>query len=300
MSREDNHIRYDIANMAADSTKIHQPAHHTHSDSDSDDDHEFYGNPESNIAAFAKDSVKHAASIRDGRLGSVAADSLKVQQPVAHHEHHSAFSFHNFGFHATPFTDIMNSINTMRNSYNEAQAAYDAQNKPKKTKKRNKDGSKEGPKMFFDIKEFQKTQANTKTNKKISQFRETALKWDLSAPDEQLLKALYRTAESDPSGKRIFNLARDEAKGATPWKPTEADRDLEVPPISTLSPSFQKMLLDHIDSVVARVEAEYAKMPAKTQAQSEIKAGVGADLANLRRRQQELHSQAGSNKKAEV
>jgi hypothetical protein len=299
MSVDSRPIRDGLENMAADSVKISQPAHHTHSDSDSDDDHEFYGNPESNIAAFAKDSVKNANSIREGHLGKMATDSLKVHQPAPHQEHHSTFSFHNFGFHATPFTDIMNSINTMRNSYNEAQAAYEAQNKPKKTKRKSKDG-KDGPKMFFDIKEFQKTQANTKTNKKISQFRETALKWDLSAPDEQLLKALWRSAESDPTGKRIFNLSRDEAKGATPWKPTEVDRDLEVPPISTLSPSFQKMLLDHIDSVVARVEAEYAKMPAKTQAQNELKAGVGADLANLRRQQEQLHSQAGTNKKAEA
>jgi hypothetical protein len=277
-----------IGNRAGDSLKIHQPAHHLHSDSDSDDDHEFYGNPESNIAAFTADSVKHAQLIREGRLGTMAADSLKINQPAEHSQ--NKFSFHNFGFHATPFSDILNAFVTMKDSYNAAMAEYEAGHKSAEgTKKKRK--SKDHVNMF-NIKEFQKTQAKTRTNHKISQFRVSEPKWDMSAPDEQLLKALYRSYESDPTGKRIFNLARDEAKGAKPWRPTESDKDIPLPPISSLSPTFQKMLLDHIDAVVAQVEEEYAKLPAKTQAQNEIKAGVGADLANLRRRQEELHRDA--------
>lgn len=283
-----------IGKLAADSVKIRQPAHHINSDSDSDDDHEFYGNPESNIAAFTADSVKQAKIIREGHLGSMAADSMKIQQPAEHHEK-SKFSFYNFGFHPTPFSDLMKSINTMRESYNQSVAAYEAGHKPKSPTKRK---SKERSNMF-DIKEFQKTQAKLHTNHKISRFREAPPKWDMSAPDEELLKALYRSCESDPTGQRIFNLARDEAKGVKPWLPAEADRDIPLPPIASLSPTFQRMLLDHIDAVVAQVEAEYAKMPAKTQTQNEAKAKVGADLANLRRRQRELHSQAKEGKSTE-
>jgi hypothetical protein len=284
-----------VGKLAADSVKIRQPAHHCHSDSDSDDDHHFYGNPESNIAAFTADSVKQARLMREGHLGNIAADSLKVAQPAQHHTAQSKFTFHNFGFHPTPFSDLMKSINTMREAYNDTAAAYEAAHKPKKThaKKKSKDGSN-----VFDIKEFQKTQAKLHTNHTISKFREAPPKWDLSAPDEQLLKALWRSCESDPTGKKIFNLGREEAKGATPWRPAESDKDIPIPPITSLSPSFQKMLLDHMDAVVANVEEEYARMPAKTQAQSEAKAKVGADLANLRRRQLELRSQSNSSSRA--
>lgn len=275
------------------------------SDSDSDDDHFFYGDAESNIAYITADSLKRANAFRESHIGELAADSLKVgkvvreshigeiandsmkvPQPAEHHK----FSFYNFGFHPTPFTDLMNTFVTMRNSYNQTKAAYEATRKEGnlhlstgKSVCKKRSGNYTN---VFDIKEFQKTQSKMKTNHKISRFREAPLKWDMSAPDERLLKELYRTCESDPSGKRIFDLSRDGAKGATPWRPAEFDKDIAPPSITSLSPPFQKMVMQHMDTVVAQVEAEYAKMPAKTQAQSEVKARVGADLANLVRKRE--------------
>ena len=269
-------------------SKIENYEHHD-SDSDSEDDHEFYGNPESTVGAFAKDSMKTGHHLGESHLGSMAADSLKIHQPAPHTG--SKFSFHNFGFHPTPFTDLLKTFTTMRNSYSEAQAAYESEHQATKARSRSpKRKSRDSGNKLFNIKEFQKTQSKTRKNHKISQFRETSPKWDMSAPDEQLLKALYRSCDSDPTGRRIFNLSRDEAKGTKPWRPTETDKDIPIPHITTLSPSFQKMLLKHIDHIVKQVEEEYKNLPEKTQVQSEIKAGVGADLANLRRRRQELYN----------
>jgi len=272
-------------------------------DSDSDDDHLFYNETEveSNIAyikaesakrenlvkeghigEIAGDSMKVGNMVREGHIGQIATDSTKVTQPAAHHK----FSFHNFGFHPTPFSDLMSTIVTMRDSYNQNKTAYDATHKKTHLSKTGKPREKKATNYIniFDIKDFQKTQAKTHSNHKISRFREAPLKWDMSTHDERLLKELYRTAESDPSGRRIFDLARDEAKGATPWRPAEFDKDIAPPSLTALSPPFQQMLLHHMDSVVAQVEAEYERLPSKTQAQGEIKAGVGADLANLMRK----------------
>lgn len=273
-------------------------------DSDSDDDHLFYNEAEveSNIAyikaesAFrenlvkeghigeiAGDSMKVGNMVREGHIGQLATDSMKVAQPAAHH---NKFSFHNFGFHPTPFSDLMSTIVTMRDSYNQNKTAYESTHKKSQLSKAGKPREKKTTNYInvFDIKDFQKTQAKTHSNHKISRFREAPLKWDMSTHDERLLKELYRTAESDPSGRRIFDLARDEAKGATPWRPAEFDKDIAPPSLTSLSPPFQQMLLHHMDSVVAQVEAEYERLPSKTQAQGEIKAGVGADLANLLRK----------------
>eukprot|EP01032_Pedospumella_encystans_P021252 gene21252-24116_t len=286
-------------------TKPTNPATGHDDDSDSDDDHIFYGDAESNIAYITADSLKRANGFRESHIGELAADSIKIStlpreshigerandsikipQPAEHHK----FSFHNFGFHPTPFTDLMNTFVTMRNSYNQTKAAYDATHKeaPRQKSRGNSPFKKRSGDYTntFDIKEFQKTQTKMKTNHKISRFREAPLKWDASAPDERLLKELYRACESDPSGKRIFDLARDGAKGATPWRPAEFDKDIAPPSITSLSPPFQKMVMQHMDSVVAQVEAEYAKLPTKTQAQNEVKARVGADLANLVRKRE--------------
>ncbi len=285
----------------------HNPLASNADDSDSDDDHLFYGNPESNIAHFTADSLKRGNSVpesyigdiaadslkqsfqgrlvREGHIGDRAIDSMKIKQP-AHHN----FSFHNFGYHPTPFSDLMSTIVTMRDSYNKTKELYQATHPKDGPRRTHTKKEFRNEASMFSIKDFQKTQAKTHTNNKISRFREAPLKWDMSAPDEKLLKELYRTCESDPSGKRIFDLARDEAKGATPWRPAEFDKDIAPPTLSSLSPPFQKMLLQHMDSVVAQVQAEYDKLPAKTQAQGEIKAGVGADLANLRRKRDILRS----------
>jgi hypothetical protein len=257
-----------------------------HHDSDSDD--EYYKDAENNIAHFVGLSAK-LAEVKESNVGNIATDSLKVAQPAE--SHYSGFSFHNFGFHPTPFTDLMNCMVTMRNSYNESMAAYNQQKQSSHSKTKTKGTTRKshtGEKQMFNIVDFQKTQEKTRTNHKISQFREAPLKWDMSAPDERLLKQLYRTYQSDASGKRIFNLSRDEAKGATPWKPAEFDKDFTPPPLSSLSPTFQKMVMDHLDSVIAQVEAEYERLPEKNQAQSEKKAKVGADLANLRRNREDL------------
>lgn len=278
-------------------------------DSDSDDDHLFYGEAEieNNIAHFTAESVKRGTLVKEGHIGEIAGDSMKVgnmvreshigqlatdsmkvTQPAAHHQ---KFSFHNFGFHPTPFNDLMSTIVTMRDSYNQNKAAYESTHQKSRLHKSNGKPREKVPPSYinvFDIKDFQKTQAKTHSNHKISRFREAPLKWDMSAPDERLLKELYRTAESDPTGRRIFDLARDEAKGATPWRPAEFDKDIAPPSLTSLSPPFQQMLLHHMDSVVAQVEAEYERLPAKTQAQGEIKAGVGADLANLLRKRDML------------
>lgn len=283
---------------------------HLNHDSDSDEDDPAYWHPgnhldtlaadsikqvnhvrESRIGRIAADSMKHPHIARESHIGSIATDSMKIAQPAHHHhEDHSKFSFHNFGFHPTPFTDLLKAINTMRESYNASSAEYEALHRHQHSQKGSGTVSKTRKATGqFDIKEFQKTQAATRTNHKISQFREQQLKWDMSAPDAELLKELYRTYESDPTGKRIFNLSRDEAKGATPWRPAEFDKDIAAPDISALSPTFQKMLLQHIDSVVAQVQAEYDRLPQNTQAQSEVKAKVGADLANLKRRQSQLY-----------
>lgn len=268
-------------------------------DSDSDDDHLFYNEAEverniayikaesakrenqvaeGHIGEIAGDSMKVGNMVREGHLGQLATDSMKVPQPAAHH---SKFSFHNFGFHPTPFSDLMSTIVTMRDSYHQNKAAYESTHKKTAKPKERKTANYIN---VFDIRDFQKTQAKTHTNHKISRFREAPLKWDMSTHDERLLKELYRTAESDPSGRRIFDLARDEAKGAKPWRPAEFDKDIAPPSLTSLSPPFQQMLLHHMDSVVAQVEAEYERLPSKTQAQGEIKAGVGADLANLVRK----------------
>lgn len=295
-------------------------------DSDSDDDHLFYGNPESNIAHFTADSMKRGNLMREGHIqhhgigdiaadslkignkaseghiGDLAMDSLKVSQPAPHHK----FTFHNFGFHPVPFSDLMSTFVTMRESYSNTKAVYEATHPKSKHKKTGTGPSKTRTTTtgtnIFDIKDFQKTQAKTHSNHKISRFREAPLQWDMSAPDERLLKELYRSYESDPSGKRIFDLARDETKGATPWRPAEFDKDIAMPSLNSLSPPFQKMLLNHMDAVVAQVQAEYEKLPCKTQAQGNIKAGVGADLANLRRKRdilrKDIQKSSGSQSEA--
>ena len=286
-------------------------------DSDSDDDHVFYGEAEveSNIAYIKAESAKRESMVKEGHIGEIAGDSMKVgnltreghigllatdsmkvTQPAAHHD---KFSFHNFGFHPTPFSDLMSTIVTMRDSYNQNKAAYESTHKKNNISKTGNVKEKKATNYInvFDIRDFQKTQAKTHSNHKISRFREAPLKWDMSTHDERLLKELYRSAESDPSGKRIFDLARDEAKGAKPWRPAEFDKDIAPPALTSLSPPFQQMLLHHMDSVVAQVEAEYERLPAKTQAQSELKAKVGADLANLRRKRDILRkdlNQAGT------
>jgi hypothetical protein len=141
----------------------------------------------------------------------------------------------------------------------------------------------------FSIKDFQKTHFDTnKKNHTISQFKEKPIIWDASAPDKELMDSLYRIPQSDPSGKLILSLSRDEAKGVKAWKQPEKDRDFGYPDANSYSDSFRNQLIKHMEQVVKQVEQEYKKLPEKTAAQSNLKASVGADLNNLMRKQEAI------------
>lgn len=147
----------------------------------------------------------------------------------------------------------------------------------------------------FSINDFQRTQEVTKKGRgglggtgggfKISQFRlpPVEVNWDASFfPDKKLLRSLYRIPCSDPSGKVIRGVAREEAQGVTPWVPPEKDRLL--PPVSPrlCSHTFQRHLLDHLETTIERLQREYDALPANTQELQHRKANAGADLNNLK------------------
>mmetsp|Transcript_10120 Transcript_10120/g.16626 ORF Transcript_10120/g.16626 Transcript_10120/m.16626 type:complete len:310 (+) Transcript_10120:17-946(+) len=279
---EDADMKEEFSSAAADDGKI--------VDSDSDDDDEFYGNgvPESNIASLAQDSalLNPDEKFRQDGIDLKGVDSIKDEQPV------TKFTFHDFGHSETSFEQVMSSMVTMRNSIG-YQSTYSLEFAPKTGKGKKESKPQPIPRGSFDVAEFQRTMEKSNRNTRISQFRPKPPKWDMSAPDEALLKELWRTCDSDPTGRRIFDLGRDLAKDATPWKPGEFDKDILPPNIAALSPSFQAMLVDHLDAVIARTQAEYDKMPAKTIAQGELKSNVGADLATWTRERESIRNQLG-------
>lgn len=145
----------------------------------------------------------------------------------------------------------------------------------------------------FDIKEFQRTQEIARQNSsanKISRFRPVEPKWDGSfALDSEVANAIYRTPVNDPSGKTIFTVTRDEAKDATPWKACGQDKDFLPPSLAQINPRLKKQILAHLNDVIANLNKDYAKFPsALTQQQSDEKALIGADLANLNRVRAEI------------
>eukprot|EP01031_Cornospumella_fuschlensis_P032648 gene32648-39473_t len=145
----------------------------------------------------------------------------------------------------------------------------------------------------FDIKEFQRTQEIQRQNSsahKISRFRPAEPKWDGSfSLDAELANAIYRTPENDPSGKTIFTVTRDEAKDATPWKACGQDKDFLPPSLAQINPRLKKQIFAHLTSVIANLTKQYESFPsALTQQQSNEKAAIGADLANLTRVKEEI------------
>ena len=125
-----------------------------------------------------------------------------------------------------------------------------------------------------------------KTNEfKISQFRLPAVEvqWDASFyPVRELSKKLYRTPCRDPSGVVINGVSRDEAKGAVPWAPPEADRPLPPAPSSLCKYPFQLQLLEYLTARVTQLELYHAELPQATLEQREKKARAGADLNEIR------------------
>ena len=200
-------------------------------------------------------------------------------------EEEEPFRFYEFGTPPVSFQDLLRSIKTMKQ--------VTGGTSPKKRTTTIK---------TFDIKAYQKTidlQKSLPTSYKqyrISHFHPTTPKWDGShMPDPILVKDLYRIPCRDPTGKVIFSLMRDETK-LTPdqqaWKPPEHAKDLPEPPCSF---TFQLQAISHLDATIEKVEAEYKKMPQQTQAQSVLKAQVGADLNNLKLDREKLKKQLESN-----
>lgn len=204
------------------------------------------------------------------------------------------FTFHNFGYHPTPFRDLLDNLSTLKATYR--QKKVKGRDSPERhhhhhhhshhhTHNHHSTGHHPKPHTkLFDIEKYQKEQIknNKKRNMTVAQFKPKENLWNgTMTPDPHMLKSLYRIPCQDPSGKLISGVSRDIAKGCVPWKACEADRDIPPPDYENCSLSYQQMLSKHMDTVIARVKAEYEKMPQKTLKESELRAAVGADLANL-------------------
>ena len=136
-----------------------------------------------------------------------------------------------------------------------------------------------------------------KTNEfKISQFRLPVVdvQWDASFyPDRELAKKLYRTPCRDPSGVVINGVSRDEAKGAVPWAPPEADRPFPPAHSNLCKYPFQQQLMDYLTARVTQLEQYYAQLPHATLDQRETKARAGADLNEIRIVRDRVHRNLG-------
>lgn len=209
---------------------------------------------------------------------------------------------HHYHFYDYAITSIMDTLHSLQHSIGESlhgltDSYHDLKKEYKDTHKLTdtKRAKKHQVTNMFDIKEFQKTselqKSNTKNNK-ISRFRPNEGKWDGSfTPDPRLMEQLYRTPCRDPTGKVFFSLGRDEAKGVKPWKPPQTDQDLPEPSFASCAESFQRQVLAHMDATIEKVEAEYAKMVETTQDKSALKARVGRDLNNLKRKRDKLRAE---------
>ena len=200
------------------------------------------------------------------------------------------FAFYNFGGDDVPFDSILRTIKTLPNEFQYMSDNYhNISRKQSSSLLSNNQNNNQLDYNRFSIKDFQKTHFDTnKKNHTISQFKEKPIIWDASAPDKELMDSLYRIPQSDPSGKLILSLSRDEAKGVKAWKQPEKDRDFGYPDANSYSDSFRHQLIKHMEQVVKQVEQEHKKLPEKTQAQSNLKASVGADLNDLRRKQEAI------------
>lgn len=109
-----------------------------------------------------------------------------------------------------------------------------------------------------------------------------------------LLKSLRAPIDGDASHS-LYSPFRDlprtkEAQAAlaketlASFKPGEIGTMFGEPPIDSCAESFQEMLERHLTSTLERVKREYEGMPWATVAISELKGGVGRDLAALEER----------------
>ena len=164
------------------------------------------------------------------------------------------FSFYNFGGDDVPFDSILRKIKTLPNEFQYMSDNYHSINKNGSSSLSLLSSSSLDYNRF-NIKEFQKTHFDSShKNHSISQFKEKPIVWDASAPDKELLDSLYRIPQSDPSGKLILSLSRDEAKGAKAWKQPERDRPFNYPEATSYSHSFRQQLIKHMEHVVLQVE----------------------------------------------
>jgi len=191
-----------------------------------------------------------------------------------------SFKFYEFGTedeknnNTIPFHEILTQLTEQKEKYHHQTRKHGS---PKNNKK---------PMIkTFDIREYQKTmiQTDLTMSKTISRFHPKEAKWEgTKTPDEQMLKDIYRIPCRDPTGKMIFSLARDEAKGCKIWKKPEPDRDIPPPTFAQCSLTFQIQALKSMDEAIGKVEEEYHRLPSNSIAKSTYKSKVGADLNNLK------------------
>lgn len=181
------------------------------------------------------------------------------------------FKFCEFGVHPVPFTELLDHLSEQKYEYQEKIKRHP----PRKPK----------PVKTFDIRAYQQAtnEHDMTMSKTIARFHPVEAKWEgTKTPDEQMLKDLYRIPFRDPTGKMIFSLSRDEAKGCKVWKKPEPARDIPAPTFAQCSLTFQIQALKVLEESIQHVEEEYKHLPSNSVARSTYKAKVGADLNNLK------------------
>jgi hypothetical protein len=238
-------------------------------------------------------------------------DPLEFQVTVV--PANTAFHFYDNDYNESKIQDILEALHTSRNSYVAASRSARTHTRTGTQKRPNKHHGDENGDFLstgtlilptpdpntttttktFNIRDYQRTlhdpHSRTAPSVTIARFRTYNPKWDSAAcPSKEVLNTLYRTAQSDPSGHKITNLGRDEARGVRPWQPPEADRELPVPTVVNCSDRRKQNLLAHMNRVIERVDAELKSMKAETNEKSQLKARVGADLNNLKMERDKL------------
>lgn len=197
---------------------------------------------------------------------------------------------------------FLDHANKLTNTYHETQnRTHNRTLSSRQSEDDNDDNEFEVGTRTFNIKDFQRTQEQTKRNTKISQFRPPQPRFDGSYyADEKLLGQLYRTPCRDPSGTLILNLGRDQTKGTKAWKTPQPDQDIPQPSFASCAESYRTRVLKHMNDVVEKVSQEYKALPAKTQEQNTLRAQVGADLNNLKQRQAQLKQELDEHVEQEI
>jgi hypothetical protein len=249
-------------------------------------------------AKEAKEESPHYAEAHEDSSDDEADHKLPTHQFEKH------FNFYDhLHLNFAPFHDILDSFKTLKSAYDHhkeesklADSRIRALTKSHKTSStgssfRNNQNTNNNSKGF-DIRTYQSTMFDPRTSKKnnhtIAKFRLDEPRWDGTAvPSDELQKELYRIPIADSSGTVIKSLARDLAKGKK-WAPPESDRDLPEPTFANCSESRQRIVLKHMEDVIDKVEIEYSKMKADTQDKSSLKARIGADLNDLKRKRERL------------